>query len=366
MRSIDNNGILGWKTASYLSRFQLRRNSWGRFVLVALSLGLMVAACGGGSSSSTSTVASSSPASTASPAVSVRIQVYPGAVWSVPVYAAQQEGFFVKNGIDASFVPANTGPAAIAALASGSVDAISVSPEVILGAIAHGLSAQVWGSTMRVPWEILVAKNVAVTSSAFPQDMHALKGLTVGVPSIPSAGQAMLDASLLDAGMHVADVHVVSVGIGAPALAALETGQIQGLVIQQPVSDEAVAQAGAKVLMDPLKGQLPSALAGPYLGQWSLRSYISAHPGTIKQMRAALLEAKNWLSNPANNSAVAKFLSTFYNVPGLNYSQMAREDESLWVTNYSLGALQTYDAYDVKYGFLSAPIPTAGLLWQGS
>lgn len=355
------------KSDSHPNQNVRRWTSTGRAALLAASLGLLIAACGStASSSAPTTAASSSPSTTAAALTNVTVQVYPGAIWSVPVYAAQQEGFFAKHGISASFVPANTGPAAIAALASGSVDTISVSPEVILGAIAHGLTAKVWASTMGVPWEILLSKKEAAKGFTYPQDLHVLNGLTVGVPAIPSAGEAMLNASLLEAGMQTTAVHVVSVGIGAPALAALETGQIDALVIQQPVSDEAVTQAGAQVLMNPFKGQLPHTLSGPYLGQWSLTSYLTAHAGTVKRMQAALAEAKSWLSDPANNKAVSGFLSTLYGVQGLNYSQIAREDQPLWMTTYTQGALKAYDAYDARYGFLPAPISTTGLLWQGS
>lgn len=280
------------------------------------------------------------------------------------MFAAQQEGFFTSHHLKASFIPAQTGPAAIAALTSGSVDTISVSPEVILGAISGGLNAKVITGTMQNPWQVLVAKSVSVKGGSYPNDLATLKGLTVGVPTIPSAGQAILDAALLQAGIQPSSVNAVSVGIGAPALAALSTGRIQGLVIQQPVSEEAEATAGAKVLMDPRQGQIPPTLKGPYIGQWVLSSYASSHPTVVAELKSSLADADAWLASPSNKAKVAGLLSTEYKVPGLNYNQMAGDDAALWTAGYTTQALKTYDGYDVQYHFLKSQIPVSNLLWK--
>lgn len=295
----------------------------------------------------------------------IKIQVYPGTIWSVPIYAAQEQGFFKKEGLDATLVPEDTGPAAIAALASRSVDAISVSPEVIMGAIAKGLKAKVIAGTMANPWMILVGKNVTVPNGSYPEVLKALKGTTVGVPAIPSAGQAMLFASLSSVGLKESDVKSIAVGIGPSALAALQTGQIQALIIQQPISEEAVQKSGAKVLADPRQGQIPSSLTGPYLGEWVSSSVAEQHPATVQKLRAALKQADDWLADPNNATQVSSLLKKQYNVPGLNYDDMAKQDKPLWLSDYSQGTLNTWMNYDVKYGFLDNSIPTQDLVWSG-
>lgn len=331
-------------------------------------LGGALAGCGGSSGSGSAATptggGSAKPAKAA--ATAVNIQVYPGTVWSVPVYAAQAKGFFAKEGISANLVPATTGPAAIAALASGSVDTISVSPEVIMGAIGRGLKAQVWTGTMTSPWDILLASSVTPRGGGYPSDLKTLEGLTVGVPAIPSAGQGYVEANLVSAGLKTTAVKYVPVGIGPSSLAALETGQIQALVIQQPISEEAILKAHARVLADSVQGQLPPSLQGPYLGQWSNASYIASHAAVIKRLHAALDDAYNWLRSGNNVSAVASFLHSTYNVPGLNYTDMANADRQLWTNNYTAHALQTWDQYDYRYGFIKQPVNTTGLLFTGS
>lgn len=333
--------------------------------LVATVLVTTLSACGSASTSGAGAGSKSSGSATGSQATNVKVQIYPGAIWSVPIEAAQSQGYFAKHGIKAEFIPATTGPAAIAALASGSVDTISVSPEVIMGAISSGLQARVWAGTMKNPWVILANKKVQLATTSYPGDLKALKGLTVGVPAIPSAGQGVLEASLLSVGLKPTDVKYVSVGIGPSSLAALETGQIQALVIQQPIAEKAIKATGATILADPSKGQLPPNLQGAYLGQWSLASYVSAHAEVIRNMHAALADAYAWLTNPGNTAAVSAFLQKTYNTTGLDYTQMAKSDVGLWNVDYTNSALSTWDAYDVQYGFLKKSIDTSNLLVQG-
>ncbi len=331
----------------------------GAVAVLVLLIVLLVAACGH---------AVRAPSTTPSPTqtTAVTIAVYPGTVWSVPIYAAQREGFFRQHGISATLVPFSTSPVALASLASGSIDTASASPEVFLAAVASGLNMRVFAGLLKIPWTILLAKSVRSSSSTYPTDLHALAGLTIGVPAIPSAGQAILDVALHQAGLSPSAVHLAAVGIGPSALAALKTGSIQALVTQQPEAEEAVAQAGARILMNPTQNELPKSLSGPYMGQWVLASYAKAHPTTVRNLRAALVEAQAWLSNRAKVAAVAQLLSSIYNAPGLNYTNLAKGDEQLWTAGYSVATLKAYDTYDVEYGFLRAFVPVGKLVWSGA
>lgn len=331
--------------------------------ICAIGLVATVAACSSGGSTSANTGTSTQTTSKATGASQVRIQVYPGTIWSVPVYAAQSEGFFAKHGLHATLVPENTGPAAIAALASGSVDMSFVSPEIVMGAVGKGLAAKVVGGTMANPWVILVSKGVNIPTGTYPRTLKALKGLTVGVPTIPSAGQAVLEASMGVAGVDPKSVHATPVGLGATALAALKTGQIKALITQEPTGQEAVAKFGAKVLADPRKGEIPNSLKGPYIGEWVPNKLIKSDPVKVKDIKAALADATTWLAKPANVSAVASLLKKTYNVPGLDYQAMARGDQSLWTSDYTEENLKTWVNYDVKYGFLKTSVPVTNLVW---
>lgn len=335
-----------------------------RLMIVCGLMVVALAACGSTSNAAKQSKSTNNAGRSSTP-IAVNVEVYPGTIWSAPIYAAQDEGFFAEEGITANLVPANTGPAAIAALASGSVDTISVSPEVILGAIAGGLKAQVWTGTMKNPWDILLSNKITPVSKTYPADLKTLKGLTVGVPSIPSAGQALVEASLISVGLSPSEAKYVSVGIGPPALAALESGEIQALVTQQPIAEATVAKVHALMLANPTKGQLPPGLSGPYLGQWSSTAYIQSHEAAIVRMHKALNKAAAWLSSAQNTKAVATFLQKIYQTTGISYTKMAIADRSLWTDSYTATALRTWDNYDVKYGFLKHAISTTGLLWTG-
>jgi NMT1-like family len=62
-----------------------------------------------------------------------------------------------------------------------------------------------------------------------------LKGMTIGVTGPGGAAENMLRIILKKGGLALTDVTSIGVGSGATAIAAMETGKIQGIVLADPV-----------------------------------------------------------------------------------------------------------------------------------
>lgn len=290
----------------------------------------------------------------------IRIGVYQASIWSVPIFAAQQEGFFKRNGIEAELIPVSGGPNALAALAGRSIDVFSASPELVLPAIARGVDLQVVSGLTKMFWELLANDSVPRPAAKYPANLGVLKGKKIGVIALGSNSDAMAQAMLSDAKIAPDQITRLAVGIGPTAAAALERNLVQGLVTAPPISYEILATGKAYVLVDlrdPRVG--PSAIRGmDYEANWANRSYIRAHRQLIARFQKSVAQAIVWLQTPSNKDSVKKFFATTMPDPAVvnNLDKVVQEDVPAFTAAYDVKSLEAYNAFDVKYGFLKQPL----------
>lgn len=307
-------------------------------------------------------------ANTAHPAL--RIGVYRASVWSLPIFAAESQGFFAKNGLQVNLVPVTSGPNALAALAGGSIDVFSASPELVLPAVARGVKVQVISGMTKMFWELLANDTVAKQTTSYPASLQVLKGKKIGVIALGSNSDAMLQAMLADAGIPLADVTRVSVGIGPTAAAALDQNLVQAVVTAPPASYDTLSSGHSYVLADlrnPAIG--PSSIRNmDYEANWAESAYIKANPAVISQFQKALCQAVEWLQAPANREAVKKFVATTMPDPAVlkNIDLVVSENIGVFTATYSVESLQAYNTFDLRYGFLKKELSNiADLLAPG-
>lgn len=296
----------------------------------------------------------------------IRIGVYQASIWSVPIFAAQQEGFFKRNGIAAELVPVSGGPNALAALAGRSIDVFSASPELVLPAIGRGVDVQVITGLTKMFWELLVNNSVPRPTAKYPASLDFLRGKKIGVIALGSNSDAMAQAMLSDAKIAPSQITRLAVGIGPTAAAALERNLVQGLVTAPPISYDILATGKAYVLVD-----LRDPSVGPsnirdmdYEANWANRSYISAHPQLIARFQKSIAQAIVWLQTPSNKDKVKKFFANVMPVPAVlnNLDKVVQEDVPVFTAAYDVKSLAAYNAFDVKYGFLTQPLTNVSRL----
>ena len=129
--------------------------------------------------------------------------------------ARGREGFFKEAGIDAKTVTVAHGPAAVTALASGSVDVATNAPEVFLALAGKGQSLKLIAGQSRQLGVLAVRPGLDVPAN-FPDSVQALKGKKIGVTALSSATQYLAIAMLNAAGLDATDVEFIAVGAGAP------------------------------------------------------------------------------------------------------------------------------------------------------
>ena len=301
---------------------------------------------------------------------SVRIGVYQASVWSLPIFAAENQGFFARNGLHADLIPVASGPNALAALAGGSIDVFSASPELVLPAIARGVRVQIVAGTTKMFWELLANDDVPKPSATYPDSLRVLRGKKIGVIALGSNSDAMLQAMLTDAGVPLSDVTRLAVGIGPTAAAALEKNLVQAIVTAPPASYDTLAGGHSYVLADLRNPEIgPASIRGAdYEASWAKAEYVTAHPAVIKGLQKALSQAIEWLQTPAYHDAVAKFVATVMPDPAIvkNIDNVMSENIGVFTAAYSNKSFDAFNAFDVRYGFLEKPLMnTKNLLASG-
>jgi NitT/TauT family transport system substrate-binding protein len=215
------------------------RRSLLRYLYVLLALSLL-AACGGGSGTESGGTtaagdASAPPAagadtSEAAPAAepaSVRfaLPVSPpdeGQIWA---FVPSGAGFFEEENLEVEFLPSDGGTAALTSVATGDADFSVSNPQALINGVAEGLDVR--GVATVIPRQIY---GFYVLPGSDIQDYEDLRGKRVGISSFTSGSYPFAQSALSEKGLNPdSDVEFVTTDAGAPALAALQSGDVDVL-----------------------------------------------------------------------------------------------------------------------------------------
>ena len=213
------------------------------------------------------------------------------------VYVAQEQGYFKKYGLDVQFVQTRNGPVGMAALSSGesqfhwgSVTGAN------LGAIAEGADIVfVAGFINRLTGMFMAQSKIKTPSE--------LRGKSIGVNSLSGGGWIFSMLTLDHWGLSperdkiqfrsLGDQSVMVQGLMAGTVDAALVGYAHGRNLQNK---------GYTVLADVEK--LPIPYQGS--GLMSRRSFMRAQPAVAESVFRGLIDAVNFIRNPANKAEVMR------------------------------------------------------------
>ena len=230
----------------------------------------------------------------------------------LPLPVAYYHGDFKSEGLDVDIQDVQNGPKAVEALVGGSAD-------MVYGAIDYAFLLQPKGVTIN---SIFLGAHLSAIVLGLPPDKARsykgpadLKGMTIGVTGPGGAAENMLRIILAQGGLSLADVTSSGVGSGSTAIAALETGKIQGISLADPVIMRLTVDGFILPVVDTrtLAGQTfvyggPAALAGAT----TTGDYIAAHKDTVQRYVTGLVKAVKWLHTAPNEEIVKLLPQEFY------------------------------------------------------
>jgi NitT/TauT family transport system substrate-binding protein len=135
-------------------------------------------------------------------------------------------GWYKQDGLDVNVVAIAGGLQAIQLLQAGTMQfAMMNSSTVVQANVMNDVPVRAISTNGVVDWALVTLDDSPITE---PQQF---KGKTIGVLSLATGGIAFLNSYLKSVGLDMAtDVRLVAIGAGAPALEALRTNRVQGLM----------------------------------------------------------------------------------------------------------------------------------------
>jgi NitT/TauT family transport system substrate-binding protein len=213
-----------------------------------------------------------------------------------PLYIAEHDGIFEREGLDVTIVELQSGADGIPAAISGSSQFADVGFDDLATLVAEGEDSlfMVHNLVRRVTFTLVMNPDVArergvTRESPIEERYAALRGLRLGVTSPGAASDKYMRYYLREAGLDPErDAQIIAIGDGASLLAALETGQIDAYQLSPPTPYVAQAEGFGTVLIDGPSGDVPQFADFAYTGFAANREWAEENPEATRAFTRAL------------------------------------------------------------------------------
>jgi ABC-type nitrate/sulfonate/bicarbonate transport system substrate-binding protein len=241
-------------------------------------------------------------ASMATTAAAQTVRIFSGSSPAFsPLFIADQQGFFKKEGLDVVIRPFPSGAEATEGFRSGAADLLVAADVPLLYLLSGGDAALVAPISAARDYLVIVGPKGAEAPTAF-------KGKRVGLVT-KSSSEYLLDLFLKQSGLGLQDVERVHLS-PFDQVSALVRGDVYGLSSWKPFDEKIEALAKGKfenVSWNERVGYVS------YSGIVAKREYIRKNPETLQKVIRALMQAGAWLDKAGPQEAsvsLAKYLRT--------------------------------------------------------
>ena len=207
-------------------------------------------------------------------------------------YVAIGAGYYKAEGIDPEIVSVASGTQMAAAVMGGSADITQLGLPHTLEAVARGGALVAIGTGFdKYPIALVLSdaavKRVGITPSmSVDEKIKRLHGLRIGITSPGSSTDEFMRTILQVRGLDPGSaVRLQPIGIGAPMVAATESGAIDGFAYMSPFTDMIVNKHEGQMIADPMQNDVPEYQDVPY-------QVITTSRATLAKKRALLLGAE--------------------------------------------------------------------------
>jgi len=209
----------------------------------------------------------------------------------LPVFIAQEEGFFAREGLDVDFVYTQSGVRSVQQLVGGSVEMAIPGPDATLVANSKGAQLRVIAGWLHsVPYSLMVQPDI--------RSVADLRGQTVGASGLKGGNAIVMRRLLEKAGLEPdRDYSLVVVGSTPEALAALRARAVQAVLVFQPQDYQLMDEGFARVA--DAREVLPRYA---FLGVVSRADWLAGHRAEAVRFLRATIAAQRWFYDPANRA----------------------------------------------------------------
>jgi NitT/TauT family transport system substrate-binding protein len=232
-----------------------------------------------------------------------------------PLWVAQDQGFFIKYGIDPEVIYMRGGPTLVSGMLSGDIE-IGWTAGGLLAPVAEGVDfVVVAGFNNRLTDGLVVRPGIKR-----PED---LRGKRFGVQSIGGGGWmgAMLGLEYLGLEPRRDDIRVLVVGDNTVRGQALESGSIDATVLDGVFSRK-VKTKGFATLADFSQANIP--IMNHLIAV--KKSYLQRQPEVVENVLRALIEGLAFTWSPRHKNAVTKIVMRRLRVTETSFAEEGYQD----------------------------------------
>lgn len=252
----------------------------------------------------------------------------------LPLSVMQAKGFFAEEGLNVTILATASSADTRAAITSGAADVAMGNYEQILSNRTGGNTDPVSFVLLgNVPGPALAVRNSLAGSIRSAKD---LSGRKIGISSPSSLSHNLVRYLLRKEGIAESAVTFVPVGLGEPAEAALESGQVDALSSVDPAITDLQLRGTAQVIADTrtLVGTR-AVYGGDYTGPslYARRSFIQQYPETTQRLTNAAMKALRWMAASTPEQIVAALSDAHVNGQRPLYVQMLEHSPGMFSTD---------------------------------
>jgi NitT/TauT family transport system substrate-binding protein len=223
----------------------------------------------------------------------------------VPVFAAKEEGFFARRGIDAELLLLNNGAVITAGLAAGSIDLGTLAPPVFLQAVDGGIELVALTGLGVLTHDMKAAGVVARTGSGI-KNAEDFVGKRVAISGIGSISQVLFREWL--AQRRIAAQKVIFVEVPYANMPdVLKSGNVDAVIIPEPQLSR-IVNAGTGYVASYYFGEAAEGTVAMLTA--ARRDWAEKNPAAVKGIQEAIAEAGDFVrANPGKaRDTIGKYL----------------------------------------------------------
>lgn len=275
----------------------------------AVLLALTVSACGGGQGDATQSGGQSGHST-------IKWAIQTGNPANIPLLMAEETGVLDKHGIKLQRVAVTGGGAnQIAAAVSGSADFFLAVPDLVAASTQAGQDVNIFcGMIPNTPLPMVATPDSQLKTFGELGDWNAtiqqFKGMKLGVPARGSAYELRTTAILESGGLSARDVTYIPVGVGPSVKAALQSGQVDGMLAYGFLPSQFEQEGLAEVITD-ANADGPASLAGHFsTGLAASGKWLADHPREAEALCSALSESAELIMQPEQKPTLERLLAS--------------------------------------------------------
>jgi NitT/TauT family transport system substrate-binding protein len=230
----------------------------------------------------------------------------------LPITIAERQGYFRDEGLNIKISDFAGGAVALRAVVGGSADVVSGAYEHTISLQSKKQYFQAFVAQGRLPQ---IAFGIASAKAQSIKSFKDLKGLKVGVSAPGSSTHNLVKQLLTKGGLDPnKDVAIIGVGLGATAINALKSGQIDAISNTDPVMTKLELDNAIKVIADTRTLKGTEAVWGAPLPAGVLHAaieFVQKNPNTVQALANAIVRADKWIAR-ASATDVAKVVPESY------------------------------------------------------